>query len=275
MNQGIKVLLLGITVALLSISSNTQAEPATGSRIPTQAELAPGSNMTEPKTGMKFVWIPAGCFNMGSNEGAADEKPRHNVCFQSGFWMGKYEVTQAQYLKLIGDNPSEFKDNPNKPVEKVSWSDAHNMAAEMSYVAAGNYRLPSEAEWEYACKAGRDSAYCGSSDKVSRLAWYDINSGQTTHRVGGKQANNWGLHDMNGNVNEWTLDCSNDSYAGAPSDGSAWMRGDCTKRVLRGGSWYYYPGGMRSADRYRSPANDSKDSYGFRLVLQTAPTPLK
>ena len=243
-----------MALVLLWMSSVVQAEPVAG------------TIKTEPKTGMQFVWVPSGCFNMGSDNGAADEKPVHNVCFNQGFWMSKYEVTQAQYQRVMEENPSEFKNDPNKPVEKVNWSDARFMAAEMSYVAGGTYRLPSEAEWEYACKAGRESTYCGSGDLTTRLGWYDGKSDKTTQVVGERRANEWGLHDMSGNVSEWTEDCSNDSYEGAPSDGSAWVAGDCDKRVLRGSSWYYYPAGMRSSDRYRSPARARDDSFGIRLV---------
>ncbi len=252
-NRGMKGVLV-IAVALLCMHSTVQAEPIAG------------TIKTEPKTGMEFVWVPSGCFKMGSDSGAADEKPVHEVCFNQGFWMGKYEVTQAQYQRVMEENPSEFKSDPNKPVEKVNWSDARFMSAEMSYVAEGSYRLPSEAEWEYACKAGRESIYCGAGDLASRLGWYDGNSGKTTHEIGGKKPNEWGLHDMSGNVTEWTEDCSNDNYEGAPTDGSAWTSGDCTKRVLRGGSWYYFPAGMRASDRYRSPARARDDSFGLRLV---------
>ena len=177
MNRVIKGLLATAVALLLCMSLNVQAEPIAG------------TIKSEPKTGMQFVWIPSGCFKMGSEAGAADEKPVHDVCFNQGFWMGKYEVTQAQYESVMEENPSEFKGEPNKPVEKVNWSDARFMAAEMSYVAKGSYRLPSEAEWEYACKAGRESTYCGAGDLASRLGWYDGNSGKTTHLIGEKKPN--------------------------------------------------------------------------------------
>jgi len=231
-----------------------------------QAEPAAGTSKTEPKTGMQFVWVPSGCFNMGSSNGSKDEQPVHRVCFKKGFWMGKYEVTQAQYMRLMDSNPSEFKGDSSRPVENVNWNDSNDAAEELSYIAGGRYRLPSEAEWEYACKAGRDSKYCGPGGKPSRVAWYSDNSGNTTHAVGGKRANGWGLYDMSGNVWEWTQDCYNDSYSGAPANGGAWKSDDCSKRVLRGGSWFYIPFDVRSADRDRVTTGYRGSDLGFRLV---------
>ena len=231
----------------------------------TQADPAAGATKTDSKTGMEFVWIPKGCFTMGSEEGEKAERMPHKVCLKKGFWMGKYEVTQAQYERIMDNNPSKFKGD-DRPVDNVSWNDARDFIEEMSYVSGHDVRLPSEAEWEYACKAGRNSKYCGPGGNADRLSWNDNNSGGKTHTVGGKRANGWGLYDMSGNVWEWVQDCYHKNYRGSPTDGSAWQEGGCGKRVLRGGSWYSTPHSLRSAARSRTAADDRDDNLGFRLV---------
>ena len=195
-----------------------------------------GSEWVEPKTGMAFVWVPSGCFQMGGDEGSY-EQPIHKVCVK-GFWMGKYEVTQAQYQQVIGKNPSQFPGASN-PVERVSWGDAAAFTEKMSGSTGIKIRLPSESEWEYACRAGHaQERYCGGNDSQNRFAWYRGNSNKRTQPVGELAANDWGLYDMSGSVWEWVQDCWHETYQGAPADGSAWKSpGQCAKRVLRGGSW--------------------------------------
>jgi len=210
---------------------------------------------------MEFVWIPKGCFTMGSEDGGKDERMPHKVCFENGFWMGKYEVTQAQYLRIMETSPSKFKGDDH-PVEQVSWNDAKDFIDEMSYVSGHDVRLPSEAEWEYACKAGVNSKYCGRGNP-SRLGWHDGNSDDKTHSVGGKRPNGWGLYDMSGNVWEWVQDCYHKNYRGAPTDGSAWQEGGCGKRVLRGGSWVSDPNYVRSTARYRDSAGVASTMVAF------------
>jgi len=220
-------LLLGLQAMIIN------AQAADDKQSSTSATNA-GTVWKEPKTGMEFVWVPAGCFDMGVNA-AEMEKPVHKVCV-NGFWMGRYEVTQKQYQQLIGTNPSVFK-GPDNPVDSVSWHDASAFVEKMSKVTGTKVSLPSEAQWEYACSVGgvlKD--YCGIG-AVEKLGWFLDNSGMTTHPVGEIGANVWGLYDMSGNVWEWMQDCGNFSYKGAPVDGSAWETGNCSLRMARGGAW--------------------------------------
>ena len=147
----------------------------------------------------------------------------------------------------------------------MNWNDAKQFVSRLSAKTGKTYRLPSEAEWEYACRAGGRQEYCG-SDRADDVAWYSGNSGSATHSVAGKQANAWGLHDMSGNVWEWTEDCWNGNYSSAPTDGSAWTAGDCSQRVVRGGSWFSYPLNLRSAYRGRFTAADRYNDLGFRVA---------
>jgi len=191
-----------------------------------------------------------------------DEGPQHRVTVRS-FSMGSTEVTQAQWRALMDSNPSHFTAcGDDCPVEGVSWDDAQKFVRRLSSQTGRVYRLPSEAEWEYACRAGSQQQYCG-SDNVEDVAWFYSN---TTHAVALKRPNAWGLYDMSGNVWEWTQDCWNDNYTGAPADGLAWNRGDCSQRVVRGGAWNYIPQYLRSAIRSRDPAAFRINYYGFRVA---------
>jgi len=214
--------------------------------------------------GIEFVDIPGGSFQMGSDT-VASQQPVHTVTLQP-FKLGKYEVTQAQWRTVMGDNPSSFQGCDNCPVESVSWEDVQGFIQKLNQQTGGHYRLPSEAEWEYACRSGgKPEEYCGGNSPEA-LAWYTDNSGNKTHPVGQKSANGLGLYDMSGNVWEWTQDCWNESYNGAPADGSAWQSGDCGQRVGRGGSWSGTPGWIRSANRARDAPGGRGDGLGFRLV---------
>jgi len=161
-----------------------------------------GDVTTDDTTGMELVYVPGGCFNMGSppeeKDRYDDEGPVHEVCVDS-FWMGQYEVTQGQWEKVMGANPSNFTKGGNYPVENVSWNDTQDFIKKLNKKYDKQYRLPTEAEWEYACRAKGSGRYCGGDD-LDAVAWYDKNSGSSTHAVGGKQANAFGLHDMSGNV---------------------------------------------------------------------------
>lgn len=231
------------------------------------AEPKAGEVWTEPKTGMQFVWMPAGCFDMGSADGEKNEMPVHRVCVK-GFWIGKYEVTQAQYQQIMNSNPSKFRGS-NKPVDSVSWKDAKSFGEEMSYVTGTKVRMPSEAEWEYACRAGgAHDPYCGGGGRAERMGWFAKNSDKATKPVGELAANDWGVHDMSGNLWEWTQDCSHDNYNGAPADGSAWKDGSCDRKMLRGGSWFNEDTKyLRAASRIDIPLDPKEDSaIGFRVV---------
>ncbi|MBN2685089.1 MAG: SUMF1/EgtB/PvdO family nonheme iron enzyme, partial [Pontiellaceae bacterium] len=224
---------------------------------------------------MEFIPIAAGSFMMGSTNGDDDEKPVHRVTITKPFWMAKTEVTQAQWRQVMGSNPSNFKGD-TLPVEQVSWDDAMEFCRKLTQIErqAGRlpegfeYMLPTEAQWEYACRAGTTGDYAGDLDA---MAWYGDDVWEShPHPVGTKQPNAWGLYDMHGSVLEWCLDDWHESYEGAPSDGSRWGDGSGSDRVGRGGCWY------RSASRCRSAFRDvySPDftalSLGFRPLVQQA-----
>ena len=187
--------------------------------------------------GMKFVRIEPGTFLMGSDSGDSDEeKPAHKVTLTKGFYMQMTEVTQKEWQAVMGDNPSSFK-GPDLPVEQVSWEDALEFLKKLNAAEKGaKYRLPSEAEWEYAARAGQ----AGEPANLEAVAWYETNSGKQTHPVGQKQPNAWGLYDMLGNVYEWCADWYDyDFYAKSPSVDPPGP-GSGKLRVLRGGSWDLY-----------------------------------
>ena len=216
----------------------------------------------------EMVVIPAGSFDMGSNDGDANEKPVHRVTLAKSFALGKTEVTQGQWKAIMGDNPSKFAScGDNCPVEMVSWKDAQAFIQKLNDKAGKQYRLPSEAEWEYACRAGGSHRYCG-GDNPDSVSWYGGlatpagNSGKTTNPVATKQANAFGLHDMSGNVWEWVEDSYHDNYTGAPTDGSAWQ-GEGSLHVPRGGSWSFL---QRAAKRGGSESTYRFGTIGFRLA---------
>jgi formylglycine-generating enzyme required for sulfatase activity len=223
-----------------------------------------------------MVGLPAGQFLMGSPDSdpyaQSDEKPQHQVKINS-FAIGKYPITQAQYQAVMGTNRSHFSNNPQNPVEKVSWDDAQAFCQKLSQITGKTYRLPTEAEWEYACRAGTTTRYYfGDNDnQLGDYAWYDGNSGGKTHPVGQKKPNGWGLYDMSGNVWEWCEDDWHDSYIGAPNDGSAWLDNDNRSQSVkcpRGGSWYDSPDFCRSAVRYYDSRriNGYNGNFSFRVV---------
>ena len=197
---------------------------------------------------------------------ADDEKPAHPVRIEN-FEIGKYEVTQELWEDVTGKNPSAFGDCPRCPVETVSWDDIQAFLRKLND-RSGQYRLPSEAEWEYAARGGQRSQeyqYAGSNDWTA-VAWYYENSSNRTHPVGQKQANELGLFDMSGNVREWVQDCWHESYSVAPSDGQAWELGDCHRRVIRSGSWYGKPSYVRSANRFWYAIYFRNNNLGFRIA---------
>jgi formylglycine-generating enzyme required for sulfatase activity len=207
---------------------------------------------------------------MGSNDGEANEKPVHQVTINYSFYISKYEVTQAQWQAVMGNNPSSFKGDLAEPfiklpVEQVSWDDAQIFINKLNESNDGfNYRLPTEAEWEYACRAGTTGDDTGD---LSEMAWFAENSGGRTHGVGQKQPNAWGLFDMHGNVWEWCQDWYHESYNGAPTDGSAWLGGVQLYRVLRGGSWgNKETASLRSASRSRNTPDNRFYDKGLRIV---------
>jgi len=221
-----------------------------------------------------MIDIPAGSFLMGSNDARIAEEPVHRVNI-SAFQMAETEVTQQQWQAVMGTNPAKFKDCDKCPVEQVSWDEIQGYLKKLNNKTGKQYRLPTEAEWEYACRSGgKDERYCG-GNRRDKLSWDLRNSGKKTHEVKQKAPNGLGLYDMSGNVFEWTQDCWNANYDGAPTDGSAWLSGNCKERILRGGSWNTFtaPGYMRSVYRFKHFA-DSRHFhvFGFRLVHDSSST---
>jgi formylglycine-generating enzyme required for sulfatase activity len=219
----------------------------------------------------ELVLLPGGSFQMGSTQ-RSNEEPVHTVHVAS-FAMGKYPVTQGQWKKVMGSNPSHFSYGGDQcPVEKVSWDDAQAFIQKLNQQTGHTYRLPSEAEWEYACRAGSTGEWCFGDEHslLVKYAWYEGNSGSKTHPVGEKKANAFGLHDMHGNVWEWCEDRWHNDYEGAPSDGRAWVDDGDSERVMRGGSWDFDARYSCSVFRYYHWPDDRGSYGGFRLA-RTAP----
>jgi formylglycine-generating enzyme required for sulfatase activity len=224
---------------------------------------------------LDMVYIPSGKFTMGSppeEQGNEDERPQIKDVNVSTFYMGKYEVTQAQWQAIMGKNPAKFKDNLQNPVEQVSWDDAQEFCKKLSQKTGREFRLPSEAEWEYACRAGTNTAYSfgDNASLLGEYAWYRDNSFLKTNPVGQKKPNPWGLYDMHGNVWEWCQD-SYEKYGGESDlirkTGNAIIKeNDSRSRLLRGGSWFIGGGLCQSAYRYYSHARDRYYYLGFRVV---------
>ena len=237
---------------------------------------------------LELKWIEPGEFTMGSPEkiveggflgfggtvkqagepGRFDDEQQHSVTLSQGYWLGKYTVTQGQWESVMGSNPSEFKGR-DLPVDKVSWEDAMSFCRKLTErersagrLAAGyEYTLPSEAQWEYACRAGTTGAYAGDLDS---MGWYDKNSGNKTHAVGTKRANGWGLYDMHGNVWEWCSDWYGAYPSGYVVDPTGASSGP--HRVLRGGGWLHDASSCRSAHRNGYDPGHRFINLGFRLV---------
>jgi formylglycine-generating enzyme required for sulfatase activity len=221
-------------------------------------------------TGMEFVLIPAGEFMMGSEDND-NEKPVHTVIIKDSFYLGKYPVTQKQWKMVMGNNPSYSK-GEDLPIESVTWNDVQAFIRELNKKeGTDKYRLPSEAEWEYACRAGTQTRYFFGDDesKLNEYAWYDKNSGSKIHPVGQKKPNFWGLYDIHGNVVEWVQDKWQSKYDGAPSDGGAWEDGDCSYRIYRGGGCENSAMLCRSASRAGLDCGNSFiNAMGFRLLRE-------
>lgn len=235
----------------------------------------------------ELVLIPAGTFTMGSNE-YENEKPPHEVTISKTFYMGKYQVTQQQWHAVMGGNPSYFEGAKN-PVDAVSWDDCQEFCKKLSAKGASPLRLPREAEWEYACRAGTTGPYAGTGE-LDDMGWFADNSGDDrldsqhirntdkahhaarlrannprTHPVGQKEPNAWGLYDMHGNVYEWCADWFGRYSSTSETDPTGAASGD--GRAIRGGSWNYFSYGCRSAYRHYNSPSDRNRVCGFRLVL--------
>ncbi len=282
--------------------------PGAGSDSKSQSELGSrtGSNAGEQpfeittKSGVKMVWIPGGEFTMGDNQGNSDEGPAHLVRV-SAFLMDTYEVTQELLAQVQLPNPSRWNGLPGRPVERVRWRDAKQYCNERSLLeglkpcynektpdwdcdfTADGYRLPTEAEWEYACRAGSGSRYdFGQPEKLKQYAWFDANGDQKTHAVGLKRPNAWGLHDLYGNVSEWCEDVYSPTFYGvSPSVDPTGPKspGKDVQRVTRGGSWKSSAEMCRATFRQGQHTGDTDacfytDYCGFRAVRRVSPEAL-
>jgi formylglycine-generating enzyme required for sulfatase activity len=264
-----------------------------GGESPRDAQALP---TLKTQSGVEMVRIPAGFFEMGSKKGREEERPVHKVWLDA-FWIDKYEVTQAEYEKLGNieafPNPSHFK-GTDLPVEQVTWPQAARFCNARSRLEklkpcynedngdcdfeADGYRLPTEAEWEYACRAGSDAAYSfgNESRQLGDFGWFVDNSAKKTHPVGQKKPNPWGLYDMHGNVAEWCQDAYDKEYYKTSPEKNPRGPADGKEYVLRGGSWKSTAEELRSSYRLGAPPGFSdaclaRDAIGFRC-MRKAPT---
>ena len=237
--------------------------------------------ITIPGLNLDMMAIPAGTFVMGSpndEEGRDDgEGPRTTVTITKPFWLGKTEVTQSQWKAVMGNNPSRFKGD-DLPVEQVSWNDAVAFCEKLNEVARDtlpdgyHYTLPTEAQWEYACRAGTTTRfYYGDDDnQLGNYAWYHDNKSLKTQPVGEKLPNGWGLYDIHGNVWEWCLDWyDKDYYRVSPEINPEGPQGPLKMKVLRGGSWVNSIEGVKVVNRARNLPHIKNEIYGFRTALSS------
>jgi formylglycine-generating enzyme required for sulfatase activity len=224
----------------------------------------------------EMVEIPRGTFRIGDDRDKSC-LPVHAVRIVRPFAIGQYEVTFEEYDRFARSTGRELPHDEGwgrgqRPVINVSWNDAVEYAKWLSAQTGKRYRLPSEAEWEYAARSGgKDERWAGTSreQELGQYAWYQANRGDKTQPVGSKKSNRLGLYDMSGNVWEWVQDCWHNNYDGAPTDGSAWGQendGDCSRRVIRGGSWYSVPADLLVSSRGKDEAGDRTNIIGFRLA---------
>ena len=254
-------------LALLAVRPVAAAEPAPVTR----SVALPGGGTLD------FIWVPPGSFWRGSDATEAgrdaDEGPRHQVTLSRGFFLGVHEVTQAQWTTVMGRNPAVFRhgpDAPRRPVESVSWEDCREFIARLAAFGVGRFRLPTEAEWEYAARAGSDARFPWGDDPAGqtthRHAWANSRSMAVTHPVGGKPPNAWGFHDLHGNVWEWCADWYGPYADGPQLDPVGPATGK--ERVFRGGSWFDFPPSLRSANRHRHRPDGRYAAVGLRLVWE-------
>ncbi|PIQ28046.1 formylglycine-generating enzyme family protein [bacterium (Candidatus Blackallbacteria) CG17_big_fil_post_rev_8_21_14_2_50_48_46] len=228
---------------------------------PSAAEPVESSEKLEAQLGFKFVSVPAGSFAMGDSK----DGPVHQVTLSQGFQLQNTELTQAQWQAVMGTNPS-FSKGDNLPVESVSWNDIQSFLTQLNAKTQGGYRLPTEAEWEYASRAGSTTAYaCGEDEScLAEMAWYIPNAKEMSHPVGQLKPNAWGLYDMHGNISEWVQDRYAPYTEGAQTQPMGPEKGDY--RIQRGGHWGTYADRCRSASRQYGDPGGSDRNLGFRLA---------
>ena len=273
--------------ALAMVGTSARAAPVSAESTPdmdssSQLMTASGDvqarpNHVLPELSLELIWIKPGSFVMGSPPELRKHKaegPQMQVTLSKGFWLGRTEVTQAQYEQVMGTNPSTFKNlGPNAPVERVSWVDAMKFCEVLTerersagrLPAGFAFTLPTEAQWEYACRAGTTTEYAADPETT---AWFDANSGGSTHPVAMKKPNAWGFYDMSGNVLEWCYDWYGDYPGGSVVDPKGPSHG--YYRMARGGSWRAEMHVGRSAARAGGSAGRMDYTIGFRLALSPA-----
>ncbi len=278
-NVGVGILLALLLVwgvaIVLSMGGFKFGAPAPAAADPEQPAVGPvaplphkGDTWRDPVTGMEFVWVSGGTYEMGCGFWTSDcgvfETPLHDVELR-GFWLGNYDVTQGQWQKIMERNPSRYYKGDNYPVERVSWDDANTFIAKLNAQGGSKFRLPTEAEWEYAARSGgRPEKYAG-VDELGRIAWYSGNSGGSTHEVGTRAPNGLGLYDMSGNVAEWCADGFS-TYDHSPRDSSAAKAPPDNEHMVRGGSWRDAPEYVRAASRHYDKADSRVEYIGLRLA---------
>jgi formylglycine-generating enzyme required for sulfatase activity/TolB-like protein len=226
-----------------------------------------GSLSKDAMTGMEFVQVPGGCFAMGDTfgDGGADEQPVHEVCLD-GFYLGKFEVTQGEYRRVTNENPSQIKKGDDLPVESVTWSEAQIFIEKLNSLTGRHYRLPTEAEWEYAARSGgKKEKYAGGND-LSTVAWYRDNSGATIKPGGGKRPNGLGLYDMSGNVNEWCHDWADGRYYEKSPKNNPYGPSSGSKRIIRGGAANGKAETLRVTRRVANDPDKPTPGVGLRLA---------
>lgn len=269
------LVLLGYSALSMVLAKADSQKPVHAPAVAASADLARPTPLSFSTVhGMEFVWCPPGAFTMGSPSSdplrGGDER-EHLVTLSNGFWMARHEVTQAQWESVMEQNPSKFQ-GASKPVESVSWTDCNAFVEKLNQQNGTHFRLPTEAEWEYACRAGSTGNYSFGDEKggLGIYATFGLNSGGGTLPVGSKQPNAWGLYDMHGSVWEWCADWFNDYPTGAALNPLGPAHGK--NRIIRGGSWHGNPADCRAANRgFRDPEKQEA-ILGFRLALD-APAP--
>lgn len=261
---------LGIVVVVGLVIWKVATDDNDNSQDGSESGAAPANKVTlmTNSIGMTLARIPAGEFLMGSSS-YSRETAVHSVTLGADYWIGQHEVTQDEYRHVMGTSPAGFQGGA-RPVERVSWEDASEFCRRLGAQEQKTYRLPTEAEWEYACRAGSRAAFCYGDDdtRLGEFAWYDASAGAKTHPVGSRKPNAWGIYDMHGNVWEWCQDWYGDDFysTGPSTDPKGPSTGEY--RVLRGGCWYNRPVFCRSARRDFNRPDYRDDGIGFRVVLQ-------
>jgi formylglycine-generating enzyme required for sulfatase activity len=228
-----------------------------------------GITYRDPVTGMDFILIKGGCFRMGDDDGDREERPVHEVCIDD-FYLGRYEVTQSQWKAIKGRNPSSNDKNEMNPVEDVSWNDVQDFIKELNKKTSRFFRLPTEAEWEYAARSGgRTEKWSGTNNEseLEAYAWFEKNAGRDTHPVGQKRPNALGIYDMTGNVWEWVGDWYDSSYYDESPRSNPGGPGRGSDRVYRGGSYEDGDKDIRTSKREKKSNRRGDDTLGFRLAL--------